>query len=124
MNRREFDVEYIRSELDKLSLKLPRRTAIYVAGGFVLASYGLKAGTKDIDVVVDSKPRFDSRIKGLKGCDYPSVQEAQLTKVYKTLSATAILENRDGFRWDVFLRVVANKLFLSNPMKKKGNGVL
>ena len=120
MSRREFDVEYIRGEFDKLSLSLPTRTTVYIAGGFVLASLGLKAGTKDIDVVINNKPWFDSLTKGLSEGGYRTVQGAELTKVYKKIVATAILENEDGFRWDVFLRVVANKLFLSNPMKKRG----
>ncbi len=120
MSKREFDVEYIRNELDKLSTKVPTRTTVYVAGGFVLASQGLKAGTKDIDVVVEKKPWFDALVKGLRRSEYVSVQRVQLGKVYRKLAATAILENRDGFRWDIFLRIVANKLFLSSSMKRRG----
>lgn len=79
----------------------------------------MKAGTKDTDVVVGKKSWFDSLTEGLRKCGYRNVQRVHLSKVYKKLAATAILENEDGFRWDVFLRVVANKLFLSNPMKKR-----
>ena len=117
MSRRDFDLAHIKAELQKLHFKLERRLAVYVAGGFVMVALGLKAGTKDIDVVLENKPQFESLVSGLQSIGYKVVSKPLLTKTYRKLAAEAILENNDGFRWDVFLNVVANKLFLSDSMK-------
>lgn len=52
--RKEFGPAYIGKELDRLDSALPTRLDVYVAGGYVMANRGLKPGTKDTDVVLDS----------------------------------------------------------------------
>lgn len=49
-NRRNFNLEYIEKELEKLSFSLENEMTIYVAGGCAMAYYKLKEATKDIDV--------------------------------------------------------------------------
>lgn len=84
-----------------------------------MAAKGLKVGTKDIDVILEDKKQFTALANGLQLTGYHLVNEPVIERVYKKLAAQAILENDEGFRWDIFLRVVANKLSLSEPMKER-----
>ena len=59
----EFNLEYIENELNKLEKALDNPLKIYVAGGFVMASNGLKAGTKDIDVVLENRTKLDTIVR-------------------------------------------------------------
>ena len=84
-----------------------------------MVTYHLKDGTKDIDIVMEDEKQFKSIVKYLGKVGYRVVDKTNLTQTYKLISAQAIMENNDGFRWDIFLRVVANKLFLSPQMKER-----
>ncbi len=119
MNRRDFGLDYIQLEFRTLEPKLKRRVTIHAIGGFVMAAKGLKVGTKDIDVILEDEKQFTALVEGLRVVGYHVVSEPVMEKVYRKLAAQAILENQEGFRWDIFLRVVANKLTLSEPMKER-----
>ena len=54
IERKEFSLEYIEKELDKLEKTIETPVKIYVAGGYLMANQKLKAGTKDIDVIVET----------------------------------------------------------------------
>ena len=117
--RREFSLGYIESELASLDSGLAGPLDVYVAGGFVMARRGLKPGTKDIDVVLEDRPRFRNLVKLLLRHGYRELAVDVLPSAYVNLFASAILENGDGFRWDVFERVVADKLALTETMKSR-----
>lgn len=117
--RREFNLDYIGKELDRLDSALTTSLNVYVAGGFVLADYDLKPGTKDIDVILEDQAKFRTLVKALLGLHYRELTVPSLPQVYANLSASAILENDDGFRWDIFERVVADKLSLTDTMKSR-----
>lgn len=42
-------------------------------------------------------------VNALKRVEYHQIQSGKLAPEYKMMSATQILENSDGFRWDIFL---------------------
>jgi hypothetical protein len=113
-----FNLEYIEKELEKLDRVLERPLKIYVAGGFVISTNRLKAGTKDIDVIVDT--RTQSKILGdsLEKSGYKHLSLGSVTQDNRDLSAE-LYENFDEFRWDVFIKVVAHKLALSKSMKSR-----
>jgi hypothetical protein len=116
--RRNFNPGYVKREFERIDKALTGKTVMYVIGGAVMALRGLKTGTKDIDVVVETKKSAVELIEGLKNCGYYQLLAADLSKAYNDLSAV-ILENEDGFRWDIFIKVVAHKLFISDHMKKR-----
>lgn len=120
MIRNQFNKDYIENELQKLSTLLRRRTRLFVAGGAAMAFYGLKEATKDIDVVVERRSGLHSLMSALRtgGYAYP---KHGLGFTYTRMRAKAILENGDGFRWDIFERVIANKLSLSKGMVSKSH---
>ena len=83
-----------------------------------MALAGLKIGTKDIDVIVESDRAMNNLVSTLLEERYYTVSGARLLPPYEGLSAM-VLENKQGFRWDIFLKIVARKLFLSSGMKKR-----
>ena len=116
--RKEFSLEYIEKEFDKLEKSIEAPVKIYVAGGYVMAYQELKAGTKDIDVIVETSNKAEILAKGLRAAGYRLLPNGTLTKEYQTLGAIAY-ENADGFRWEIFKKIVANKLALSPDMKTR-----
>jgi hypothetical protein len=117
--RKEFSPDYIDRELDRLDSVLVNHLTVYVAGGYVMARLGLKPATKDIDVILEDERQFESLVGALKDARYRELTPRMLAKPYLNLSASAVLENADGFRWDVFERVVANKLALTGTMRSR-----
>ena len=116
--RKEFSLEYVEKELENLEKIIKSPVKIYVAGGYVMAHQGLKAGTKDIDVIVETGGQTEILAKGLKAAGYHLILDGILSKEYQALGA-AVYENSDGFRWEIFKKIVANKLALSSDMKKR-----
>ncbi|MFH0849127.1 MAG: DUF6036 family nucleotidyltransferase [archaeon] len=119
---RNFNRSYIENELHKLDTKLSKKTTLHVAGGAAMAFYGLKEATKDIDVIVRSETQRDSLVQALHDMSYS--EPGRVTAIYAQMEATATLENQDGFRWDVFNRIVAHKLSLSRNMITRSQRVL
>ncbi len=118
MVRKNFSVEYVSGQLRLVSEKLGSRMTLFVAGGTVMAIGGLKEGTKDVDVVVESPADLQGLKRALVTSGYSKPGKA-LEVAYRQMQARAVLENKDGFRWDVFERVVAGKFHLSPGMKKR-----
>lgn len=118
IERRNFNRQYIENELRKLAAVLRQKTTVFVAGGAAMAFYGLKEATKDIDVIAQSGSDVDSLVSVLRTLGYADPSPA-LTIDYRQMKASAILENSDGFRWDIFEWVIAGKLSLSKGMIKR-----
>ncbi len=113
-----FNPKYVKRELTRIDKTLLEKIKIYVTGGAVMALAGLKIGTKDIDVIVESDRAMNNLVSALLEERYSTVSGARLLPPYESLSAM-VLENKQGFRWDIFLKIVARKLFLSSGMKKR-----
>ncbi len=122
IRKKSFNPGYVENELSKVDKALTERTVIYVIGGAVMAHRGLKFGTKDVDVVLENRNSGKRVVDALKNCGYGQLLSADLTKEYINLSAE-VLENIDGFRWDIFVKVVARKLFLSDGMKSRSEAM-
>ncbi len=116
--RKEFSLEYIEKELDKLEKTIKPQVKIYVAGGYVMAYQKLKVGTKDIDVIVETRDQAEILADGFRAAGYHLLPNGTLPTEYQALGATSY-ENADGFRWEIFRKVVANKLALSPDMKTR-----
>ena len=115
---KSFNPKYVKRELTRIDKTLLEKIKIYVTGGAVMALAGLKIGTKDIDVIVESDRAMNNLVSALLEERYYTVSGARLLPPYEGLSAM-VLENKQGFRWDIFLKIVARKLFLSSGMKKR-----
>jgi len=119
VKRSSFDKEYIFSELDKLSSEISSSVNLFIIGGLGLIHYGLKEATKDIDVVVKTSSEFDALTESLEKLGYRVPGSVEISRPYRKMVATKILENSDGFRWDIFLQQVCGALTFSDAMKSR-----
>lgn len=99
-----FDRAYIDGELQRLGGALPRPVRLHIIGGAAMAFRGQKAGTKDIDVIVDSEVESDALVTGLLAIGY--VYPSDLSLPYRRMGARRVLENADEFTWDIFVHEV------------------
>lgn len=108
-----FDREYLKKEMEKLDGLVTGRIDLYLIGGGSMSFQNLKDATKDIDVVVRSGNDMTLLKVALKRMGYsiPAIRGP-----YKEMQASLIMENQDGFRWDIFVNVICGGLKLSDAM--------
>ena len=108
-----FDREYLKTEMEKLDASVTKRIDLYLIGGGSMSFQNLKDATKDIDVVVRSGNDLNLLKGALKRMVYsvPAIRGP-----YKEMQASLIMENKDGFRWDIFVNVICGGLKLSETM--------
>jgi hypothetical protein len=111
-----FKRTYLETEFKKLNDRLPEHVDLYLIGGGAMSFQNLKVATKDIDVVFRSTLELELTRNALLSLGYfvPCIRGA-----YAKMNTSAILENSDGFRWDLFVQVVCNGLQLSESMVKR-----
>ena len=115
METRQFDTDYIDSELQKLSAVLKKDVKFFITGGFVMAMLDLKVGTKDLDVVTRSEQDTHTQINALGDLGYCPLRTGAMEGAYRSLGAK-ICQNADAFQWDIFTIRIADKLVLSSGM--------
>ncbi len=113
MNR-QFNKTYLEERIRDLNDVLKDSIEIFILGGGAMSFYGLKDATRDIDVVLKSKKEYRLLVNGLHKLEYEDVLSTTLP--YLDMNTSAILENRDKFRWDIFVNIICNGLLLSNGM--------
>lgn len=84
-----------------------------------MAFYGLKEATKDIDIILTNAEQLNSLLTALSKSGYDKPAQALITKSYCKMQTNAIMENTDGFRWDLFVNKVCNELMLSEAIKQR-----
>jgi hypothetical protein len=119
--RRSFDKNYLNQEFDKLDNKAKQPLTLFLIGGGAMAFYGLKDATKDIDIILTNTDDFSSLKETLEALGYEYPSPVLITRAYKNLQTNSILENQDGFRWDLFSNKVCNALALSATMQQRAN---
>ena len=102
MARIGFNEKYVFTELEKVGIALTIPVNLYLLGGAAMIRYGVKAATKDIDVLLSGLKEVEELVVALEISEYKQKQTSKLTPEYRMMSATRILENADGFRWDIF----------------------
>lgn len=117
--RYTFDKNYLNQEFDKLNTKIKQPLPLFLIGGGAMTFYGLKDATKDIDIILTSADDLNNLKTALEAIDYKEPELALITKVYNNMQTNAILENQDGFRWDLFINKICNALTLSATMKQR-----
>jgi len=116
--RRAFNKNYLQQEFDRLNAKT-KSTTLYLIGGGAMAFYGLKDATKDIDIILTNSEQQSNLQNALAALGYKKPAQAFITKTYYKMQTNAIMENTDGFRWDLFINKVCNSLMLSEGIKQR-----
>jgi len=119
--RRSFTKDYLKREFDKLNAETKHKLTLFLIGGGAIAFYGLKDATKDIDVILTSTNALDNLKAALQTLGYKEPNPISITRAYNKMETNALLENQDGFRWDLFISKVCNALRLSAAMKQRSN---
>ena len=88
-----------------------------------MAFYGLKEATKDIDIILTNAEQLNSLLTALSKSGYDKPAQAFITKSYCKMQTNAIMENTDGFRWDLFVNKVCNALILSEAIKQRAKPI-
>ena len=99
-----FGLPYVEGELRSIAAHLPAQVTLAVFGGAAMARMGLKTATKDIDVVVRTEREAVDIGVALAASGYS--EPAALEGPYRRMGARRVIENRDGFRWDVFADMI------------------
>jgi|Deesub1362B_J571_1020462.scaffolds.fasta_scaffold07659_3 hypothetical protein len=115
--RRSFDREYILREFDRIDAGLDRELWIYMIGGGAMALAGIKEATKDVDIVVSGSKDARRLLSILSDIGYRKVLKPG--EEYIKMGASFILENDEGFRWDIFVAQVMRKFIFSESMKSR-----
>jgi hypothetical protein len=116
--RPSFNRYYLQQEFEKLDAKT-RPVTLYLIGGGAMAFYGLKDATKDIDIILTSAEQLEELLIALSSVGYKKPDQALVTKSYCKMQTSAIMENKEGFRWDLFVNKVCNALILSEEIKQR-----
>lgn len=102
--------------LNEIGTKLKKKTQIYLIGGCAMTFMGAKAATKDIDVIVTSPENAKNLIKSMEDAKFIRVNN--LTREYKAMDATVIMERAD-MRYDIFTKKVCGKLEIDEKMQTR-----
>lgn len=113
------DYRIIQGLFEEISKELEDSVRAYAIGGAVLLYLGLKSGTKDIDLIVESKQEFFSIQKTLKKIGF---QPQIPGKGYARMNLSQIFQ-KDDVRIDLFEKKVCGRFSLSEGMKQRGKSI-
>ena len=120
-DRNRFGMESLLDVLQRVSASLEVPVEAYLIGGLAMMQRGLKATTKDVDIVfIDGGDElaFESALGSL------GFERAQdVSGQYEALGTTTILEQPDGMRFDIFVEVVCRRLRLTEGMGGRAEGL-
>lgn len=114
---KHFDKAYIEKQLEIIDGYLHQPIHLYVIGGGAMGFYDLKTATKDIDVIVTKENEARLLLKALQQSKYKNIEKIEQT--YLKMKTRAVIENEEGFRWDIFVNIVCGGLTLSNEMRSR-----
>jgi len=99
---------------------LSKTTDVFLIGGENMRIKGLKARTKDCDIVVNDTQASEQLTKALISMGYTSLKDTNLSEEDKRLSVFGILVHPTRSRIDVFFRFIGRQQFyLSDRMIKR-----
>jgi predicted transcriptional regulator len=105
---------------DDIGKNISDETSVYLIGGENMRLKGLKARTKDCDIVVAGEKDFKIIVDALrKKMSYRSLNESSLSEDDKRLHASDILVHPARSRMDIFNTTVGELLYISDRMKER-----
>ncbi|UCE37549.1 MAG: nucleotidyltransferase [Thermoplasmata archaeon] len=117
MARRKFNLKYIENELKNIGKRIPKKVKVVLIGGANMMYRGLKAATKDVDLVIMDPNDLKLFSEALFDLGYFEVKH--LSKEYTNLGASSVMRNEDGFQYDIFYKQVCNALIITPRIIKR-----
>lgn len=114
------DFKELNKLFDEINSVKGKKLHFFVIGGALLLYHGLKAATKDIDIIVSDKPGYFTAERILKKLNF-TTKPPLLGYDKVDLSQIFI---RDDFRIDLFHRTVCKGFRLSDAMIKRAEKIL
>jgi hypothetical protein len=112
--RKYFDKKALDSEFNKIGLQLKTNVVVYLLGGGAMCFRDQKPGTKDLDLVFTTQKEFQAFSDALSESGFHEI--GKLESAYEAMHASGIWQNKEGFRYDLFVKTVCNALSLSAGM--------
>ena len=109
-------------EFQRIADGLSDLLTVYLIDGGAMSLRDLKGATKDIELVITDGDAYGQLWAVLMDLGYLEVQS--LGSDYRALGATSCVENADGCRLDIFNQQVANKLVMTEGMRKRSEPFL
>lgn len=104
----------------EIGRNLTQVTSVFLIGGENMRLKGLKARTKDCDIVTNDSASYDRFVQALKKMDYKSLNASSLSEDDKRLNASDILVHEKRSRIDLFMRFIGkDKFYLSDRMVQR-----
>ncbi len=104
----------LESLLRELGGQLSTHVEAYVIGGFAMMKNGLKASTKDVDIVFQTEKDARYFIEAALGHGFSP--DTELPEAYAELDAITVLRDSHERRFDVFVKRVLKGLVLTQKM--------
>lgn len=118
---RRYGIEELQAQIREVDKALKQPVTAFLIGGGAMSFAGLKAATKDIDVVVEGSAAFDLLTGALAETGYSPTRD--LPEEYASLGAAAYFDRDGAPRWDIYVRQVCNCLLLSPGMIERSSPV-
>ncbi len=109
--------EKLRETFQRIGEQLAKPLTVFMFGGGAMAFRGQKQGTKDLDLVFETRSDFEMFADAVEKIGFRKVKF--LEKYYEEMSASGIWENEKQFRLDIFIKTVCNALELNSGIEKR-----
>ncbi len=120
-DRSKFEKDILFSEIEYISRSLHTEIDIFLIGGLAMIHHGLKAVTKDIDIVLSDEQKAVKFQEHLIRNGF--IRTDPISSEYRRLEAFSMFERPGGYRFDIFVQRVCGKLTLSEKMKERSTGI-
>ncbi|MBS3074203.1 nucleotidyltransferase [Candidatus Pacearchaeota archaeon] len=110
-----FNKDELEDLLVNVGSKIEKPVSIYLIGGCALSFKGLKAATKDIDIIITSQSDFDIFDKAMSKGGFKNMNDRE-SEFYLTALAVYVKEES---RIDVFLKQAGKMLFITPTIIKR-----
>lgn len=112
--RKAFERSDLQDMFSKIGARLQTSKTIYLLGGGAMAFRDQKTATKDLDLVFENKHDYEVFRSVIENLGF--AQKSVLEPQYSDMRASGIFEDKNGFRFDLFVEKVCGALGLSDSM--------
>ena len=117
MNRTHYDERQLLEAFEEIGAKTAEPITAYLFGGGAMAFRKQKAATKDLDIAFLNQDEYVIFTKALEKSGFNKITVVE--KAYVEMEASSMWERQDGFRVDLFVKLICKKLEVSQSMVKR-----